>query len=82
MAEVVKEWPKNCRDYRKDSVARFDKYLDGQIWCLKEGVDFTINLFSLRSMLSLRSRSLGKSISTHYNHDTKTLYIQAVMRAK
>lgn len=82
MAETVREWPSNARDHRKDSVSRFDKYLDGQIWCLKDKIDYTISLYSLRSMLSVRSRSLGKRISTHYNSETKLLYVQAIARKK
>jgi hypothetical protein len=73
MAEVVSEFPGNGRVARDES--KYAKYLDGQAWKLKIGVDCSKNGLSSASYLHSVAKRRGLLIKTSIIGDS--LYIQA-----
>jgi len=59
MAEVLDEWPKSAR-----SLYPWDEWLDGRIWRLKAGEDFTIPLENMRNLVWQETRTRDLRLTT------------------
>lgn len=73
MAKILEEFT-FARDTRNRP---WDKWLDGQIWQLKKGVDFHGRITSMRGGASSQAKKRGKALRSHVVDDN-TLVIQAV----
>lgn len=77
MARVVDSMP-------TDSVAKYpwSEWLDGQVWELTAGEDFTVSPKDLRAMAYAKGQRLGLPVTTRLSKDRKRLYIQAVLNGR
>jgi len=76
MAHVAQAFPRRAhRLLTKGS--KWDRYMDGQIWMLVEGVDME-KAVSARAAFWRRAKALGFSVKTHRAKDA--LYVKAFRR--
>lgn len=76
MAEVVKELPPN-RQSQNSSGAKhpWSEWLDGRVWKLKQGVDFSAEIRNFRSQVFCKAKERQRKVKTRIVGEY--LYIQA-----
>jgi len=52
------------------------KWLDGQLYEIEVGVDFTVSLPSFRALAFTTAKAQGYKVNTQMSDDKKTLYLQ------
>lgn len=61
---------------------KYTHYLDGQLWCLKRGEDYTTAAESVRSTLWSAAHRAGVVIKTRIAGNGEAIYVQAFPKAK
>lgn len=77
MAEKLKTWPKNIESGGRVQYD-WDLWLNGEIWKITQGKDFTCKLESLQSYVHLAARQRGLSVRTGLLRDTKAIVFQVI----
>jgi hypothetical protein len=80
MATVLTEFPERFVCGKRRGVSKWDKYLDGQVWRLESGVDFTTNPRGVQTALSVIAKRRGFKVLTMT--DGSAVVIQRVVEAK
>lgn len=75
MAEVMNEYDWNHRR-REANPYEWDKWLDGQVWKLEEGVDFSIKRESLINTAYNEGRCRGGKVRTSLIQGPRTVILQ------
>jgi hypothetical protein len=81
MASVLTEFPVRRIGFRK-GVSRWDKYLDGQVWRLESGVDFTTKARGVQTSLSIIARKRGVTIMTRLVDGESAIVVQLIAKAE
>jgi len=75
MATTRKTWPGDVGEGRK--TYPWDQWLDGQIWLLRRGVDYTCTTTAMRAQYGMRCNAGHIAYRTHQTSDGDGLYVQA-----
>lgn len=80
MAKKVKEWPWQGRSRGLGVKYPYDKWMDGSIWMITKGEDFTCTANSMRSALFSAAKERGLKVRTSVVKGSKPeqLVFQAV----
>jgi len=78
MARVVDALPRSRAGGGAGPIYPWDEWLDGRVWELTAGEDFTIRIDSMRSSASSFSRKIGRTVRTRVNADKTLLFVQAL----
>lgn len=71
MAEVLE----NYEFSRRNSIYRWEDWLDGQVWKLTFNLDFTVKYSSMRAMVAVEAKRRGLKVRSRL--DDNVLVIQA-----
>jgi hypothetical protein len=77
MAEVLEDFSFTSRAEGFPVRYDWDAWLDGRVWKLQHGVDFTISLANLRNSVFVAASKRNLKVRTTTNKDEGTVIIQA-----
>jgi hypothetical protein len=78
MAEVLEDFSFTNRAEGFPVRYDWDSWLDGQVWKLKQGEDFTISLVNLRNSVFVAASKRNLKVRTTTNKEEGTVIIQAL----
>lgn len=73
MAKVVKDFPGT----KRGGTYPWDKWLDGQVWELTRGKDFTVSIVNFRSMVYCESKRRGLTARVSLRGGDDTVHVVA-----
>lgn len=74
MARTRKTWPTETGEGRRSYP--WTEWLDGSIWFLEAGRDYTCSTTAMRSQVGMRCNAAGLEYRTHRAADGSGLYVQ------
>lgn len=76
MATKLESFPQQYQGRGRKQLYDWKRWLDGEIWELKEGEDFKTSMSSFRTQAHNAARMRQMKVRVHVNRESETLILQ------